>query len=172
MIPAEQCVGWVLRRPETSATERLEALELQAQRLRAQYHLSAVELLLYELLLKVVYAVGSQQRRVVDRVVAAVVAIVLVPVVLVWRVSYNLVACLLEAQVVAEGAFFVNVVHADELVLHAPEHALLREVGCAACSQCVYAFQVPEAVEVAVVAGLYLAGGEGDEGERSQYCFE
>ena len=50
----------VLRRPETSATERLESLELQAQRLRAQYHLSAVELLLYELLLKVVYAVGSQ----------------------------------------------------------------------------------------------------------------
>ena len=140
MIPAEQCVGWVLRRPETSATERLEALELQAQRLRAQYHLSAVELLLYELLLKVVYAVGSQQRRVVDRVVAAVVAIILMPVVLVWRVSYNLVACLLEAQVVAEGTFFVNVVHADELVLHAPEHALLREVGCAARSQCVYAF--------------------------------
>ena len=33
---------FVLRRPETSATERLEALELQAQRLRAQYHLSAV----------------------------------------------------------------------------------------------------------------------------------
>ena len=44
----------------TSATERLESLELQAQRLRAQYHLSAVELLLYELLLKVVYAVRSQ----------------------------------------------------------------------------------------------------------------
>ena len=60
MIPAEQCVSWVLRRPETSATERLESLELQAQRLRAQYHLSAVEFLLYELLLKVVYAVGSQ----------------------------------------------------------------------------------------------------------------
>ena len=140
MIPAEQCVGWVLRRLETSATGRLESLELQAQRLRAQYHLSAVELLLYELLLKVVYAVGSQQRRVVDRVVAAVIALVLVPVVLVWRVSYNLVACLLEAQVVAEGAFFVNVVHADELVLYAPEHALLREVGCAARSQCVYAF--------------------------------
>ena len=57
---AEQCVGWVLRRPDISATERLESLELQAQRLRAQYHLSAVELLLYELLLKVVYAVRSQ----------------------------------------------------------------------------------------------------------------
>ena len=118
----------------------LESLELQAQRLRAQYHLSAVELLLYELLLKVVYAVWSQQRRVIDRVVAAVVAIILMPVVLVWRVSYNLVACLLEAQVVAEGTFFVNVVHADELVLHAPEHALLREVGSSARSQCVYAF--------------------------------
>ena len=140
MIPAEQCVGWVLRRPETSATERLESLELQAQRLRAQYHLSAVELLLYELLLKVVYAVGSQQRRVVDGVVAAVVALVLVTVVLVWRLCYYLVSCLCEAQVVAEGAFLVNVVHADELVLHAPEHALLREVGCAARSQCVYAF--------------------------------
>ena len=118
----------------------LESLELQAQRLRAQYHLSAVELLLYELLLKVVYAVWSQQRRVIDRVVAAVVAIILMPVVLVWRVSYNLVACLLEAQVVAEGTFFVNVVHADELVLHAPEHALLREVESSARSQCVYAF--------------------------------
>ena len=140
MIPAEQCVGWVLRRPETSATERLESLELQAQRLRAQYHLSAVEFLLYELLLKVVYAVGSQQRRVVDGVVAAVVALVLVPVVLVRRVRHDLVASLLEAQVVAEGAFLVGVAHADELVLHAPEHALLREVGCAARSQCVYAF--------------------------------
>ena len=140
MIPAEQCVGWVLRRPDISATERLESLELQAQRLRAQYHLSAVEFLLYELLLKVVYAVRSQQLRVVDGVVAAVVALVLVPVVLVWRVRYNLVARLCEAQIVAVLLVYVYVAHADELVLYAPEHALLREVGCAARSERVYAF--------------------------------
>ena len=150
----------------------LESLELQAQRLRAQYHLSAVEFLLYELLLKVVYAVGRQQLRVVDGVVAAVVALVLVPVVLVGRVRHNLVACLLEAQIVAVLLVLVDVAHADELVLHAPEHALLREVESATRSECVYALQVPEAVEIAVVAGLYLAGGEGGEGDCSQYRVE
>lgn len=71
--------------------------------------------------------------------VAAVVALVLVPVVLVGRVRHNLVACLLEAQIVAVLLVLVYVAHADELVLHAPEHALLREVGCAASSECVYA---------------------------------
>ena len=72
--------------------------------------------------------------------VAAVVALILVPVVLVGRVRYDLVARLCEAQIVAVLLVLVDVAHADELVLYAPEHALLREVESSARSQCVYAF--------------------------------
>ena len=83
------------------------------------------------------------------------------PVVFIGRVGDDAVRGLSEAEIIAVVLVLVDVACADELRLHSPEDALLLQVEASSGGERVYAFEMPEAVELSVVACLQFARSKG-----------
>ena len=125
--------------------------EVQAQCRRHKNHGVTSKTFFHEVLFNIVNAIRSEQLCIAYRGVATI-GTVFVPSVFVGRIGGYVASCLSEAQIVAKCAIDIHIAHIDKLILNAPKHTAVAQIGALACGKGVYLLQMPEAVEIAIVA--------------------
>ena len=106
------------------------------------------------MLLQLVDTIIAQRLYIVDGNIATILAIVLVPVVLIGLAQEKAVASLLEAEIITQSSFAVDIRHTDEPVLYAPEETTVGIIARLASCQGINALKVPIAIKIAIATRL------------------